>query len=269
MRRGLAVAALSCGLVAGGCSGGEDGDEPRKESLAPQFLPEVASDAAGGSTTTAATGSAGATSTSPTSPGSGTAGGAAGPPTSGPPSARGDATVEPGSTAIPTTQASITDKAGDVTASPLDRPPAWSDLLSARLTRSAAGFELRVRLGGGAAPQQTPDEEHTMNIATFYDLDGDGRIDTEVWLNVAAGGWGATWFDNVGDGGGFQEGSGVTVTPEGDEVVARFPLTHLEGTDRFRWAVASEWGRYETIGTVAAARDDLPDNDNIAGFPSS
>jgi hypothetical protein len=163
----------------------------------------------------------------------------------------------------------VTDRAGDATPSLVDRAPAWADLVGARLVRSDGGFELRVRLDGGSAPQKTDDDDHTMNIASFYDLDGDGRIDTEVWLNVASSGWGATWFDNVGDGGGFQEGSGVTVTPEGDEVVARFPLSHLGGAERFRWALASEWGRYEAIGTVAAARDDVPDNDNVAAFPGT
>jgi hypothetical protein len=140
--------------------------------------------------------------------------------------------------------------------------------VSAQLARTGEGFELRVRLGGGDAPERTSDDEHTMNIASFYDLDGDGGIDTEVWLNVASTGWGATWFDNVGDGGGFQDGSGVIVTTEGAEVVARFPLSHLGGASRFRYSLASEWGRYETIGTVAAARDDAPDDDKPMPFPS-
>ena len=262
-RRAVLALALACGLLAGSCS--QEEDSPRKESLAPQFLPEAST--GGGSSTTAgaATGVAPATSSTV---GSGSASGDAGSRTTAGPVVA-DGGTAPRGASVAVTEASITDKAGDVTASPLDPSPAWADLLGARLTRSAAGFALRVRLGGGAAPQKTSDDDHTMNIASFYDLDGDGRIDTEVWLNVASSGWGATWFDNVGDGGGFQEGSGVTVTTEGDEVVARFPLTHLSGQERFRWAVASEWGRYETIGTVAAARDDLPDNDNIVAFPGS
>lgn len=108
-----------------------------------------------------------------------------------------------------------------------------------------------------------------MNIASFYDVDGNGSIDYEVWLNVAAGGWGSSYFDNTGEGkGGFQEKSGVTVSPEGAEVVARFPLTHFAGAERLRWSLASEWGRYEAVGTSAMVRDDLPDNDVPANFPS-
>jgi hypothetical protein len=253
---------IAAGLAIAAC-GGDDDDDPAKQSLAPQFLPEAGADADGGS-------------------GGSTKPGAPATTTSLRPSAAGRASVTTttaaavvadGTTTVPAgvapSQASISDAAGDLTPSPLDRPPAWADLLAARLVRTSEGFELRVRLNGGAAPQRTADAEHTMNIASFYDIDGDGRIDTEVWLNVASGGWGATWFDNVGDGGGFQDGSGVTVAPEGDEVVARFPLTHLSGAERFRWAIASEWGRYETIGTVAAARDDLPDDDNIARFPGA
>ena len=268
-RLGTSIAIGASVLLLAACGGGDD-DTPAKESLAPQFLPE-ASVGPGASTSSTVGGDASTAGTSAPVRSGGTsstaAGGASGPgaaPTSIPADA-GPATA--GAPAM--AEASITDAARDVTPSPLDRPPAWADLLGARLVRRADGMELRVRLGGSAAPQKTADAEHTMNIASFFDLNGDGRIDTEVWLNVAAGGWGATWFDNVGDGGGFQEGSGVTVVAEGDEVVARFPLTHLGGAERFRWAIASEWGRYETIGTAAAARDDLPDNDNVAAFPGA
>jgi hypothetical protein len=269
MGKRLLAGVASLVLVTGAaCGGDDDEDAPRKEGLAPQFMPEASSPGAstatdGGARSSGASGGTNATSGATTATVTGGGGTVEGSTTTVP--GGGAATAGP-SPVVPT-EAALTDPAGDVTASPLDRPPAWADLVGARLVRSASGFELRVRLKGGAAPAKTADGEHTMNIASFYDLDGDGRIDTEVWLNVASGGWGATWFDNVGDGGGFQESSGVQVAPEGDEVVARFPLTHLRGAERFRWAIASEWGRYETIGTVAAARDDVPDNDNVAAFP--
>jgi hypothetical protein len=131
-----------------------------------------------------------------------------------------------------------------------------------------SGFELRVRVGGGTAPSSS-DDEHTMNVASFYDVDGDGTIDYEVWANVAAGGWGSSYFDDVHGGGGFQKQSGVTVAPEGDEVVMQFPATHLTGATRFRWSIASEWGRYDALGTLATARDAMPDDDpdGAADFP--
>jgi hypothetical protein len=162
--------------------------------------------------------------------------------------------------------AQLTDPAGDVSTS-LERPPAWADLLGATLVRSSSGFELRVHLAGGKAPSSS-DADHTMNLASFYDVDGDGTIDYEVWANVASGGWGSSYFDDVHHGGGYQEKSGVTVTPEGDEVVLRFPSSHLGGSTTFRWSIASEWGRYDALGTLATARDAAPDNpDDAADFP--
>jgi hypothetical protein len=164
------------------------------------------------------------------------------------------------------TAAAITDPSGDLTPSLADPPPPWADLTGATLLRRADGFELRVRLGGGSAPTGT-DEDHTMNIASFYDVDGDGTIDYEVWANLAAHGWGGSWFDNRAGKAAFADKANVAITVAGDEVVLRFPLSHLGGAEAFRWSLASEWGRYEVLGTVATARDDAPDHDAAARFP--
>jgi hypothetical protein len=178
--------------------------------------------------------------------------------------ARTPAEVEP--PAVPgATTAAIVDRQGDLTPS-LDPPPPWADLLGSTLVRRADGFELRVRLGGGSAPTMT-DRDHTMNVASFYDVDGDGGIDYEVWANLASGGWGGSWFDNVGKKARYGDRSNVAIEVVGDEVVLRFPLSHVGGAERFRWSLASEWGRYKTLGTPATARDDLPDNDDPAHFP--
>jgi hypothetical protein len=164
--------------------------------------------------------------------------------------------------------AEVTDKANDVTPSPADRPPVWADLISARLERAPDGFTLRVRLGGGAAPSTT-DEDHTMNVASFYDVDGDGQIDFEIWANLASGGWGGSWYDDTAGGGAqFGDESGVTIETSGPEIVVRFPLSNLGDATSFRWSVASEWGRYETLGTTLMARDDMPDNDAAVQFPA-
>jgi hypothetical protein len=226
------------------CSGGSgDGDGAKLEqSLRPRFAP----------TTTAAPGNP--TSSTPN---------VIGPPsTSVPPRATTQTIVAVSGGAF----AQLSDPADDLTTS-VERPPAWADLLGATLSRTSNGFELRVRLGGGKAPTSS-DEEHTMNVASFFDVDGDGKIDYEVWANIAARGWGASYFDDVHRTGGYQEKSGVTVTPEGDEVVLRFPPSHLGGSTAFRWSIASEWGRYSSLGSVATARDDAPDDDKAADFPS-
>jgi hypothetical protein len=181
-----------------------------------------------------------------------------------------DAVPEPGATtttaAAPTTEASISDAAGDATPSPVDPAPAWSDLLGARLTRSQSGFELRVRLAGGDAPEGSGSADHTMNIASFYDVDGDGEIDFDVWANIADGGWSGSYFNNRDGTGGYDDASQVAIRTEGDEILISFPRSHLADATRFRWSVASEWGRYEAIGTPAMVRDVVPDDGEPAPF---
>ena len=123
-------------------------------------------------------------------------------------------------------------------------------------------------MGGGTAPDRAPSDEHSMNVVSFYDVDGDGTIDYEIWLNLADDGWYPGYFPPAGAGPNrFRERSGVSVSVAGDELVAAFPLGHLgDGTD-FRWSVASEWGRHEALGTPAAARDDVPDDDGYIPSP--
>lgn len=107
-----------------------------------------------------------------------------------------------------------------------------------------------------------------MNIASFYDVNGDGQIDYEVWANLADTGWAASYFDDTTGKARFGEQAGVAVALAGDELVLRFPASHLGGASRLRWSLASEWGKYEVISTLAAARDDAPDNDAAVSFSS-
>lgn len=160
----------------------------------------------------------------------------------------------------------IADPFGDLTPSVLDPPPPWADLVGADLTLDATGYTLRVHLGGGQAPNNI-DADHTMNIGSFFDLDGDGQIDEEVWANLVSGGWGGAWFNDHQGQAKFVDDSGVDVTVEGDAVVLRFGTDKVLKAKSFRWSIASEWGKYAVIGTVAAARDDDPDNDQPASFP--
>lgn len=161
--------------------------------------------------------------------------------------------------------ARITDPIGDATPSVLDKSPSWADLAGATLARSDKGFELRVKLAGGTAPRST-DSDHTMNVASFYDIDGDGSIDYEVWANLSDTGWGGSWFDDRNHTSRYGTDAGVTWTPEGDEIVMRFDAAHVGNAPQFRWSVASEWGRYEALSTPASVRDDAPDNDRPATF---
>ena len=248
MRKLVATVALAAVSVTA-CSGREAKDRSGGEGLQPTFAPETTvADEAAGTTSTPTTEVLVLGGTEAVGP---------------------DATApEIGSGAAAPVEVAITDPEGDATASPIDPPPPWADLVGARLIRSDAGFELRIALGGGDAPEST-DEDHTMNVASFYDVDGDGEIDYEIWANVASGGWGATYFDNGPGQGGFGDGAGVTVTTEGGDVVLRFPAAHLGDAPRFRWSVASEWGRYEALATPAMVRDDAPDDDQAVAFPPS
>ena len=161
--------------------------------------------------------------------------------------------------------ASVTDPVGDLTPSPLDPPPPWADLVGADLTRDASGFTLAIHLGGGRAPSDT-DSTHTMNIGSFYDINGDGQVDEEVWANLSSNGWSGAWFDDQRRA-ALVHDSRITITVAGDAVVLRFPLDRVAKATTFRWSVASEWGSYASVGTVAAARDDCPDNDQPVSFP--
>lgn len=239
-------------LVVSACGRGGGGDDNQEQAKLDPTFPPVESAANGapagdGSTTTV--------------PGAGPSATAS---PSGPPQSPGGLPpVEPGAT-----QGGITDPVGDVTPTPLDPAPKFADLTGARLIRRIDGFELRVRLND-AAPSASPDDDHTMNIASFYDVDGDGSINFEVWLNLGPGGWGGSWFDNDTEQAKFQEDAQLDISVEGNEVVAKFPVGHVGGAEKFRWSLASEYGRYEAIGTVAMARDDAPDNDQPAEFPAA
>lgn len=147
-----------------------------------------------------------------------------------------------------------------------DRAPGWADLAGAQLASGPDGFELVVSFGA-SVPATSPDADHTMNVASFFDVDGDGRVDYEVWANLADGGWGGAWYDNRSGDARFVEESGITPSVEAGRLVLRFPRELVGSASSFRWSVASEWGRYEAIGTVAAARDDAPDSDGSVPFP--
>lgn len=243
--------------VVSGCVLTDDDVEPEASTgdhppIEPQFAPEPSA-GAGGSRNSA-------DSASPTADGGG-AGGSSTTAGSGATASSGAATPP-----VPATAGTLEDRTGDVTVAPLDPAPKYADLVAATLRRAAGGFTLRVRFNAPAPASGTGDD-HTMNVATFFDVDGDGSVDYEVWANVARDGWGGAWFDNANDRGGYLDDSDVRITVDRGVLVLRFPLGHVGNAARFRWAMATEYGRLETLGTIAAARDAMPDNDGAARFP--
>lgn len=156
--------------------------------------------------------------------------------------------------------ASVTDPTGDVRGTLTGAPP-HADLTGATLTRGDV-FEVRVSFAGAVPQRQTDDR--IVQVATFYDLDGDGETDYEVWASLADGGWGTSY--RTPDGARFGEDSGARARPEGNDLVLTFPLTHLRRAESMSWAVGAQWGTLEQVSTGTTSKDNAPDG-GWARFP--
>ncbi|MGN6575453.1 MAG: hypothetical protein ACTHKG_07190 [Nocardioides sp.] len=158
-------------------------------------------------------------------------------------------------------RASVSDPTGDVRGS-LTGAPGYVDLTGAALTRTSSGFELRVSVADAVPARQ--DGDKVVNVASFYDLDGDGTIDYEVWATLADNGWSGSYRTPAGAR--FGSDSGVSAQPDGHDLVLRFPLSHLREASSFRWSVGAEWGTYEQVAAGATAQDTAPDS-GVTPFP--
>jgi hypothetical protein len=188
-------------------------------------------------------------------------------PVDGGPSAQGGDEPRPADAPQPPPLRSrITDPRGDTESLRLGSPPRHADLVGGTLVRDDRGYRLTIEFDGGV-PEQARDGDHTMNVASFFDITGDGHVDVEVWANLADGGWDSARYDNRSGAAAFSDEDDVTVSVIGDGLVLGFPLEILDGAERFRWAVASEWGRYDQLGTPMSVRDEMPDGGAPAPFP--
>jgi hypothetical protein len=136
--------------------------------------------------------------------------------------------------------------------------PAWADLAHARLLAQGDRVVLDVTFGA-AAPSSTSGDE-TFNVALFSDLTGDGFIDIEVWSNLGPHGWGTAVFDNRTGQRWFTDDSPAVATDHGGALQVTFPWSLLDEVRTWRWALSSEYGTPAELGTILAARDDLPDD---------
>lgn len=246
----LSLAAM---VVAGGCARGSSdaGDEPAEAGggmTAPRF--EDGEGTAAVPTSQVAGGDAIPTGATPTSAGGSTT------------------TAAPGgsSPATPTPRESVAfdDPAGDATPGVSPNPPPWTDLAGASLERQGNAYRLIIRLGG-EAPQTAPGAE-TMNIATFFDTDGDAGVEKELWVNLGRNGWGPVWYDDQGRAAPGEQ-SNVNLVVQGNEVRLLFPDVMLDKAPKLRFSVASEYGPLTAIGSDTARRDDAPDGDHSVPFP--
>lgn len=165
-----------------------------------------------------------------------------------------------------TRSSAVDDAEGDVTATVLEEAPPYADLLAARVELGDLGYEIEITLAADV-PEQQPDPDRTMNVAWFADVDGDGVVDHELWLNLADDGWFPGHRDNQRREARFGQETGIEVEVDGQSLVLRF-AEDLLGAERFRWAVGSEWGRYEVLGTDAAARDSAPEDHASIDHPA-
>ena len=257
-RRSVAAVLAAGALVAGACS---DGSEERGlEALdTPAFAPD--------STTTApaAVGEQAPAQTSSTVPVA-AASADAGPATTAPSTVAG--TTPSAAGGGPSRQVvSFDDPVGDAVGGLDDDPPAWADIAGARLVRNDDAYGLSVRLGGGTVPQRAPDGR-TLNVATFFDVDGDGVVDFEIWANLGTEGWGVAYYDNTDGTGGFGDESNVTVMVRDQSLELVFPDVLLDQAERFRFSLASEYGNLDVLGSAYAHRDDAPDGGRAVAFPA-
>jgi len=176
------------------------------------------------------------------------------------------ASISTSTAARPATEkVSFDDPVGDATAGVnLGAPTPWTDLAGGSLERQGNAYRLIVRLGGD--PPARSEGTTTMNIASYYDIDGDGSVDFEIWANLGPNGWAPVWYDDEGHA-AAGERSNVTIRVTGSEVRLLFPDVLIDAPARLRFSLASEYGSLATLGTDAARRDDAPDGDRAVAFP--
>lgn len=171
----------------------------------------------------------------------------------------------PTSTPRPTLSAFVTDPSGDVREDPTNPPPPYLDILGAELIRGPDAFELLLILGRDV-PERSRDPDRATDVASYYDIDGDGRIDYEIGASLADDGWGPAYFDDRRSESAYGEESDIEVGVRGDTLALAFPLGHLDGADRLQWAVATRHGTFTALAAGTASSDAAPD-DGGASFP--
>ena len=227
---GIALALLA------GCGGGDGDDEaatttsvPTGRRDAPTFPAEGATSTTGVSTTVTSAGTGAGTTSAPDRP-----------------------------------KVAFDDPVGDATAGVGTGTPAWTDLAGGSLERQGHAYRLIVRLGD--IPPARSSGTATMNIASYYDVDGDGSVDFEIWANLGPNGWAPVWYDDAGHAAAGAK-TNVTIKVTGSEVRLLFPDVLIDAPARLRFSLASEYGSLATLGTDAARRDDAPDGDQAVSFP--
>lgn len=170
-----------------------------------------------------------------------------------------EAPPEPESGATPqgATRSAVSDPRGDTSSPLLGSAPDWADLVAGSVARADDGdVTLVVEF---AEPPERPREGTTANVASFHDLTGDGRMDLEIWLNFSEQGWFPSWRDNREGEAAFGEDADLAIDVDGSRLEVLVPAERFGQARSWRWSLGLEWGRYEWLGTSAAAHDLAPD----------
>jgi hypothetical protein len=142
--------------------------------------------------------------------------------------------------------------------------PASADIVAVRLSRQGDLVEVRTTFAGEVPRRQTGSKG--MNVASFFDVDGNGMVDYEIWASLADNGWGTGYRDDRRNKASFGPDTGIEVSVKGDTLVTRFRDDRIGGADGFRWSAASEWGSYQSMAASTSARDYAPDH-GAAAYP--
>lgn len=161
---------------------------------------------------------------------------------------------------------SIPDDTGDLRGLGASQAPDHADLAQALLVRQEDRGTIRITFAG-PAPERGDDDE-ILNVATYHDVTGDGRIDREIWASLTADGWGTSWHDLRTGESRYAANDDVEVAIEQGELVLTFPFSALADVTTSRWMVATQWGTGTTLMAGDGVRDDAPDDRRGRRWPS-
>lgn len=253
----LAAALLLGGCVAPGADNPEDGATGGLP--APTFVPLDSATTGQAQPTSTAT----ATESRPQPTSTATTGSAADPTDPAPTSTQRSGSPTPATVRL---MGSIPDASGDLRGLAASQAPDHADLTQARLVRQGDRGTIRITFAGPAP--ESGDGDEILNVATYHDVTGDGRIDREIWASLTANGWGTSWHDLRAGESRYAAEDDVEVAIEQGELVLTFPFSALADATTSRWMVATQWGTGTTLMAGDGVRDDAPDDRQGRRWPS-
>lgn len=159
----------------------------------------------------------------------------------------------------------LVDGTGDLRGLEAARAPGHADLREVVLTMGPDQGRITIAFADPAPEQGEGDE--ILNVATYHDVTGDGRVDYELWASMTANGWGTSWFDLRNGTARYAADDDVDVEVVDGVVVLTFPPSHLDDARSGQWLASSEWGTALSIGSGTSATDDVPDDRSGAAWP--